>query len=71
MIKSLRLAGKPPFQFLLKQLLACPQGTTKQVMGITFKNPIGLAAGQIKMPKPLMDLVRWDLVLLKWGRLRL
>ena len=70
-IKSLHLAGKSPCQFLLKQLLACPQGTPKQVMGITFKNPIGLAAGADKMPKPLMDLVRWDLVLLKWGRLRL
>ena len=47
-IKSLHLAGKSPFQFLLKQLLACPQGTPKQVMGITFKNPIGLAAGADK-----------------------
>ena len=47
-IKSLHLAGKSPFQFLLKQLLACPQGTSKQVMGITFKNPIGLAAGADK-----------------------
>ena len=33
-IKSLHLAGKSPCQFLLKQLLACPQGTPKQVMGI-------------------------------------
>lgn len=47
-IKSLHLAGKSPFQFLLKQLLACPQGSPKQVMGITFKNPIGLAAGADK-----------------------
>jgi len=47
-IKSLHLAGKSPFQFLLKQLLACPQGTPKQVMGIMFKNPIGLAAGADK-----------------------
>ena len=47
-IKSLHLAGKSPFQFLLKQLLACPQCTPKQVMGITFKNPIGLAAGADK-----------------------
>ena len=47
-IKSLHLAGKSPCQFLLKQLLACPQGTPKQVMGITFKNPIGLAAGADK-----------------------
>ena len=47
-IKSLHLAGKSPFQFLLKQLLACPQGTPKQVMCITFKNPIGLAAGADK-----------------------
>ena len=47
-IKSLHVAGKSPCQFLLKQLLACPQGTPKQVMGITFKNPIGLAAGADK-----------------------
>ena len=47
-IKSLHLAGKPPFEFLLKQLLACPHGMPKQVMGITFKNPIGLAAGADK-----------------------
>ena len=47
-IKSLHLAGKSPCQFLLKQLLACPQGSPKQVMGITFKNPIGLAAGADK-----------------------
>ena len=40
-IKSLHLAGKSPCQFLLKQLLAFPQG-------ITFKNPIGLAAGADK-----------------------
>ena len=39
-IKSLHFAGKSPCQFLLKQLLACPQGTPKQVMGITFKNNI-------------------------------
>ena len=40
-IKSLHLVGKPPCQsFWLVQRL--------KVMGITFKNPIGLAAGADK-----------------------
>ncbi|MBN6075384.1 quinone-dependent dihydroorotate dehydrogenase [Aggregatibacter actinomycetemcomitans] len=47
-IKALGLAAYPPFHFLLKQLLACPPGTPKTVMGIAFKNPIGLAAGADK-----------------------
>ena len=47
-IKALGLAAYPPFHFLLKQLLNCPQGTSKTVMGIEFKNPIGLAAGADK-----------------------
>ena len=40
-IKSLHLAGKSPFQFLLKQLLACPQGTPKQVMALRLKILLG------------------------------
>ncbi|KND83170.1 quinone-dependent dihydroorotate dehydrogenase [Aggregatibacter actinomycetemcomitans] len=47
-IKTLALAAYPPLHFLLKQLLNCPSGTPKTVMGITFKNPIGLAAGADK-----------------------
>ena len=47
-IKALGLATYPAFHFLLKQLLNCPQGTPKTVMGIEFKNPIGLAAGADK-----------------------
>ena len=47
-IKALGLAAYLPFHFLLKQLLNCPQGTSKTVMGIEFKNPIGLAAGADK-----------------------
>ncbi|MBN6067261.1 quinone-dependent dihydroorotate dehydrogenase [Aggregatibacter actinomycetemcomitans] len=47
-IKTLALAAYPPLHFLLKQLLNCPSGTPKTVMGIEFKNPIGLAAGADK-----------------------
>ena len=47
-IKALGLAAHSPVHFLLKQLLNCPQGTPKTVMGIEFKNPIGLAAGADK-----------------------
>ncbi|TYA51250.1 quinone-dependent dihydroorotate dehydrogenase [Aggregatibacter actinomycetemcomitans] len=47
-IKALGLAAYPPFHFLLKQLLNCPSGTPKTVMGIEFRNPIGLAAGADK-----------------------
>ena len=63
-IKSLHLAGKSPCQFLLKQLLACPQGTPKQVMGITFKNPIGLAAGLLTVTDSIiMALITWSRML--------
>ncbi|WP_439238342.1 quinone-dependent dihydroorotate dehydrogenase [Lonepinella sp. BR2919] len=44
-ISTLHLAGKPILNGIVKNLLACPQGTEKNVMGIKFKNPIGLAAG--------------------------
>ncbi|TDQ58989.1 dihydroorotate oxidase A [Mesocricetibacter intestinalis] len=47
-IKLLHLAARPPFNNILKALLACPQGMEKTVMGIKFKNPIGLAAGADK-----------------------
>ena len=47
-IKTLGLAKFAPIRTLLKQLFACPQGTPKTVMGIKFKNPIGLAAGADK-----------------------
>lgn len=47
-IHALKTAGRFPFYPLLTSLLACPQGQAKTVMGITFKNPIGLAAGADK-----------------------
>ncbi|MFZ7344277.1 quinone-dependent dihydroorotate dehydrogenase [Avibacterium volantium] len=47
-IQLLKLAGKPPFVTLMKALLACPQGQERTVMGVKFKNPIGLAAGADK-----------------------
>lgn len=47
-IKILHLAGNPILNKLLKALLACPPGNEKTVMGIKFKNPIGLAAGADK-----------------------
>ncbi len=47
-IKLLKLSGNSPLNPLLKTLLACPQGHEKTVMGIKFKNPIGLAAGADK-----------------------
>lgn len=47
-IQALKLAGKPPFNQLFKTLFPCPQGQAKNVMGIKFKNPIGLAAGADK-----------------------
>lgn len=47
-IQALKLAGKPPFNQLFKTLFLCPQGKAKTVMGIKFKNPIGLAAGADK-----------------------
>ena len=47
-IHLLKTAGFPPFNALLKNLLNCPQGNETIVMGIQFKNPIGLAAGADK-----------------------
>ncbi|OOF69591.1 quinone-dependent dihydroorotate dehydrogenase [Rodentibacter caecimuris] len=47
-ILCLKLAGNPIFLPLLRRLIACPEGTPKTVMGIKFKNPIGLAAGADK-----------------------
>ncbi|MGQ0286254.1 quinone-dependent dihydroorotate dehydrogenase [Pasteurellaceae bacterium 22721_9_1] len=47
-ISALHLASNPVLNFALKKLLACPQGQEKTVMGIKFKNPIGLAAGADK-----------------------
>lgn len=47
-IHLLKTAGFPPFNALLKNLLNCPQGNETTVMGIQFKNPIGLAAGADK-----------------------
>ncbi|WP_439236016.1 quinone-dependent dihydroorotate dehydrogenase [Lonepinella koalarum] len=44
-ISILRLAHHPLLNYVIKALLACPQGTEKTVMGIRFKNAIGLAAG--------------------------
>ncbi|MBN6711582.1 quinone-dependent dihydroorotate dehydrogenase [Haemophilus haemoglobinophilus] len=47
-IKLLKLTGNSPLNPIIKSLLACPQGEEKTVMGIKFKNPIGLAAGADK-----------------------
>ncbi len=47
-IQLLKIAGNSPLQPLMKAALACPKGNEKTVMGITFKNPIGLAAGADK-----------------------
>ena len=47
-IKALHMAGNPLLNRALKALLACPQGAEKTVMGVKFKNPIGLAAGADK-----------------------
>ena len=47
-IQALKIAGHPLLNQLLKSLLACPKGNEKTVMGVKFKNPIGLAAGADK-----------------------
>lgn len=47
-IQCLKFAGNPLFLPLLKKLISSPQGVPKTVMGISFKNPIGLAAGADK-----------------------
>ncbi|MCK3657194.1 dihydroorotate dehydrogenase [Pasteurellaceae bacterium Pebbles2] len=44
-ISALHFANNPLINPVLKTLLACPNGTAKKVMGLNFKNPIGLAAG--------------------------
>lgn len=47
-IQALHWAGQKPFYPLFKVLLNAPNGQPKTVMGIEFKNPIGLAAGADK-----------------------
>lgn len=47
-IQALHCAGQKPFYPLFKALLNAPNGQPKTVMGIEFKNPIGLAAGADK-----------------------
>ena len=47
-IQALHWAGQKPFYPLFKALLNAPNGQPKTVMGIEFKNPIGLAAGADK-----------------------
>ena len=47
-IKLLKIVGNSPLNPLIKSVLACPHGSEKTVMGIKFKNPIGLAAGADK-----------------------
>ncbi|PJG86476.1 quinone-dependent dihydroorotate dehydrogenase [Conservatibacter flavescens] len=47
-IAFLKLAGNSPIKCVMQKWLACPQGVPKMVMGIPFKNPIGLAAGADK-----------------------
>ncbi|MGC7590204.1 quinone-dependent dihydroorotate dehydrogenase [Bisgaard Taxon 46] len=47
-IQTLKVIGKSPLNPILKTMLACPAGSPKNVMGLQFKNPIGLAAGADK-----------------------
>lgn len=47
-IQCLKLAGHPFFQPILKSLIHAPKGFPKTVMGVSFPNPIGLAAGADK-----------------------
>lgn len=47
-VQLLKIAGYSPLNVLLKAVLACPVGSGKTVMGLHFKNPIGLAAGADK-----------------------
>ena len=47
-IKLLKIVGNSPLNPLIKSVLAYPYGSEKTVMGIKFKNPIGLAAGADK-----------------------
>ena len=47
-IQALHWAGQKPFYPLFKALVNAPNGQPKTVMGIEFKNPIGLAAGADK-----------------------
>ena len=47
-IKLLKIVGNSPLNPLIKSVLACPHGSETTVMGIKFKNPIGLAAGADK-----------------------
>ena len=47
-IQCLKLAGHPFFQSILKSLIHAPKGFPKTVMGVSFPNPIGLAAGADK-----------------------
>ena len=47
-IKLMKIVGNSPLNPLIKSVLACPHGSEKTVMGIKFKNPIGLAAGADK-----------------------
>lgn len=47
-LQLLKTAGKLSCPSSLTKLLNLPQGTAKQVMGIQFPNPIGLAAGADK-----------------------
>lgn len=47
-VQLLKIAGYSPLNSLLKAVLACPIGSGKTVMGLHFKNPIGLAAGADK-----------------------
>lgn len=47
-VQLLKIAGYSPLNSLLKAVLACPVGSGKTVMGLHFKNPIGLAAGADK-----------------------
>ncbi|UWZ92616.1 quinone-dependent dihydroorotate dehydrogenase [[Pasteurella] aerogenes] len=47
-VQLLKIAGYSPLNSLLKAVLACPVSCGKTVMGLHFKNPIGLAAGADK-----------------------
>lgn len=47
-VNVLKHVGHSPLKGLLKLAINCPSGKEKKVMGIRFKNPIGLAAGADK-----------------------
>ncbi|SUC09793.1 dihydroorotate dehydrogenase [Pasteurella canis] len=47
-IQTLKIIGRSPLNPILKAVFSCPAGSARTVMGLHFKNPIGLAAGADK-----------------------